>query len=147
MLTASIIGNLGQDPEIRYSQDGRPSLTFRVASNYRTRDQDGNWQDRTEWVRVRVIGQRAESLSQHLRKGMKVYVSGKMEARPWLNNQQQPQAGLEMFANEIEFFSPRSDDQGGYDGPRASVTDERREPAGGIATRESAGMDDVDLPF
>jgi hypothetical protein len=63
MLKAHLVGNLGQDPELHYSAEGRPVLTFRVASNYRTRTQEGAWEDRTEWVRVRVVGQRAESLS------------------------------------------------------------------------------------
>src|SRR5262249_7546605 len=97
MLKATLVGNLGQDPEMRYSAEGRPVLTFRVASNYRTRSPEGEWQDRTEWVRVRVVGQRAESLAQYLRKGSRVYVDGRLEARPWLNNQQQPQSGLEIF--------------------------------------------------
>jgi single-strand DNA-binding protein len=111
MLKATLVGNLGQDPEMRYSAEGRPVLTFRVASNYRTRTQEGAWEDRTEWVRVRVVGQRAETLSQYLRKGSRVYVDGRLEARPWLNNQSQPQSGLEIFATDVEFMSSRSEDE------------------------------------
>jgi single-strand DNA-binding protein len=124
MLKATLVGNLGQDPEMRYSAEGRPVLSFRVASNYRTRTQEGAWEDRTEWVRVRVVGQRAETLSQYLRKGSRVYVDGRLEARPWLNNQSQPQSGLEIFATDVEFMSSRSDDEqmrgggGGGGGPR-----------------------------
>lgn len=109
MLKCQIVGNLGQDPEMRYSAEGRPVLTFRVASNYRTRTQEGAWEDRTEWVRVRVVGQRAETLSQYLRKGSRVYVDGRLEARPWSNNAGQPQSGLEVFANDVEFLNPRDD--------------------------------------
>jgi len=122
MLKATLVGNLGQDPEMRYSAEGRPVLTFRVASNYRTRTPEGEWQDRTEWVRVRVVGQRAESLAQYLRKGSRVFVDGRLEARPWLNNQQQPQSGLEIFASDVEFMSQRQVD--GQPVP-ASVADER----------------------
>ena len=132
MLKATLIGNLGQDPELRYSGEGRPVLTMRVASNYRTRDQQGNWSDQTEWVRVRVVGQRAETLNQHLRKGMRVYVDGRLEARPWSNNQGQPQAGLEIFASDVEFMSQRQDGQ--------------TQPA--RAAEPRSGSDDLeDIPF
>lgn len=142
MLKATIIGNIGADPEMRYSAEGRPMMTFRVASNYRTRTPEGEWQDRTEWVRVRVVGQRAESLSQYLRKGSRVFVDGRLEARPWLNNQQQPQSGLEVFANDVEFMSPRQDADS--EPPvRASVTDERRQPKG----QDDDSSDLEDLPF
>jgi len=83
MLKAAIIGNLGGDPEMRYAADGRPTLRMNVASNYRARTPEGEWQDRTEWVRVVVFGQRAETLGQHLRKGMRIYAEGRLEARPW----------------------------------------------------------------
>jgi single-strand DNA-binding protein len=111
MLNAHLVGNLGQDPEPRYSAEGRPVLTFRVASNYRLRTPEGTWTDCVEWVRVRVVGRRAESLSTLLRKGSRVYVDGRLEARSWLNNQQ-PQAGLELLANDVELMGPRQDDRG-----------------------------------
>ena len=60
MLKATLIGNLGNDPEMRYSASGSPFLRFNVASNFRARTPEGEWQDRTEWVRVTVFGQRAE---------------------------------------------------------------------------------------
>ena len=60
MLKATLIGNLGNDPEMRYSAGGAPFLRFNVASNYRARTPEGEWQDKTEWVRVTVFGQRAE---------------------------------------------------------------------------------------
>jgi single-strand DNA-binding protein len=132
MLKATLVGNLGQDPEMRYSAEGRPVLSFRVASNYRARTQEGAWEDRTEWVRVRVVGQRAETLSQYLRKGSRVYVDGRLEARPWLNNQSQPQSGLEIFATDVEFMSSRSDDEqmrgGGGGGNGGGGSREPREP-------------------
>ena len=72
MLKATLIGNLGSDPDMRYAASGAPFLRFNVASNYRARNPEGEWQDRTEWVRVTVFGQRAETLSQYLKKGMRV---------------------------------------------------------------------------
>ena len=111
MLKATTIGNLGNDPELRYSASGSPFLRFNVAANFRARNQSGEWEDRTEWVRVTVMGQRAETLANMLRKGSRVYVEGRLEARPWTDQQGQVRAGLEVVASEVQFFNSRQDDQ------------------------------------
>src|SRR5438067_8073358 len=111
MLKTMLIGNLGNDPEMRYSASGAPFLRFNVASNYRTRTPEGEWQDKTEWVRVTVTGARAESLAQYLRKGSRVYVDGRLEARPWTDREGQVRAGLEVTANDVQFMSSRADDE------------------------------------
>jgi single-strand DNA-binding protein len=111
MLKATLIGNLGNDPDMRYSANGSPLLRFNVASNYRTRTPEGEYQDKTEWVRVTVTGNRAESLSQYLKKGSRVYVEGRLEARPWTDQQGQIRSGLEVLANEVQFMSSRADDE------------------------------------
>jgi len=159
MLKCQLIGNLGNDPEMRYSANGSPFLRFNVASNYRTRTPEGEWQDRTEWVRVTVFGQCAETLNQHLRKGMRVYAEGRLEARPWTDRTGNVNAGLELMASDVEFMSSRNGpDFDTTDLPaRASVADEqpaRRMPEAvavngarggpGVADRD----DDLeDLPF
>lgn len=107
MLKATLIGNIGSDPELKYAASGQPVLRFSVASNYRVRDQAGNWSDATEWVRVVVFGKRAESLQNHLSKGMRVFVDGRLEARPWTSQQGKLNAGLEMTASDVEFVSSR----------------------------------------
>ena len=132
MLKATIIGNLGGDPEIRHSADGKPFLRMNVAANYRTRGPDGEWQDRTEWVRVTVIGQRAESLGQYLRKGSKIYAEGRLEARPWTDQQGQLRAGLEVVATAVEFVTSRADDEARMaDSPRGGGSRETAATTGG----------------
>ena len=122
MLKASVIGNLGSDPELRYSPSGAPSLRVNVASNYRARTPEGEWEDRTEWVRVIIFGQRAESLAQYLKKGMRVFVDGRLEARPWTDRENRVRAGLEIVASDIEFTSTRqADDEGQQHGDDAMV--------------------------
>jgi single-strand DNA-binding protein len=111
MLKAQIIGNIGSDPEQRYAASGTATLRFNVASNGRTRDQSGNWVDETTWVRVMVFGKRAETLAGMLRKGTKVFVDGRLEARPWTDNNGQVRAGLELMANDVEFMQPRQNGQ------------------------------------
>jgi single-strand DNA-binding protein len=136
MLKASLIGNLGNDPELRYSASGTPTLRMNVASNYRTRTPEGEWQEKTEWVRVTVLGTRAESLSQYLKKGSRVYADGRLEARPWTDRDNQVRAGLELLADTIEFMSPRADDEpsagtGGPGGPGRESGGPPDAPAGG----------------
>mgnify|MGYP007071622517 CR=1 FL=1 len=110
MLKASAIGNLGNDPELKYSANGAPYLRFNVASNGRVRDESGQWKDETTWLRVTIFGQRAESLSQHLRKGLRVFVDGRLEARPWTGQNGQISPGLELIATDCEFMSARNED-------------------------------------
>jgi single-strand DNA-binding protein len=76
VLKATIIGNLGNDPDLRYSANGSPLLRFNVAANYRTRTPEGEYQDRAGWVRVTVPGTRAEGLSPYLKKGSRVLCRG-----------------------------------------------------------------------
>ena len=157
MLKATIIGNLGNDPDMRYAASGSPMLRFNVASNYRTRTPEGEYQDRTEWVCVTVTGSRAETLAQYLRKGSRVYVEGRLEARPWTDQQGQIRAGLEVLANEVQFMSARQADDGD-ELVRVSSADER--PArgmrqdvavnggrGGTAVADRDGADLEDVPF
>jgi single-stranded DNA-binding protein len=83
MFKAVVIGNLGNDPDLRYSASGAPLLRFNLAANYRTKNDQNEWTEKTEWVRCTVFGNRAESLGNLLKKGTKVYVEGRLEARPW----------------------------------------------------------------
>lgn len=134
MLKLAVIGNLGNDPEMKYSQGGSAYIRFNVAGNFRTRAEGGQWEDRTEWVRVTVFGQRADSLSQYLKKGSRVFVEGRLEARPWTGQNGEVKAGLEMVADTVEFMSSRDDQQSA---PRANGQQNRRQ--------QPQGDDDGDL--
>lgn len=122
MLKANLIGNIGGDPDLKYSSAGSPFLRFNVASNGRVRDAQGNWQDETTWVRVTVFGARAEKLAEMLKKGLRVFVDGRLEARPWTDQQGNVRAGLELVASDVEFMSPR-DSQPAATGRGASDAD------------------------
>src|SRR5215210_4991578 len=122
MLKCMLIGKLGGDPYLRYSPEGRAFLRMNVACNFRGRSPEGEWQDKTEWVRVTVFGQPGERLGQYLRKGSRVYVDGRLEARPWTDQQGQVRAGLEVIANDVQFMSSRGDEEraGGDGGQQGS---------------------------
>lgn len=136
MLRASIIGNLGNDPEMQYAASGSALLRFNVASNGRVRNQSGEWADETTWVRCIVFGTRAEKLSEILKKGMRVYADGRLEARPWTDQSGQVRAGLELIADTVEFMSSRQDDGG---------SQQRQPVAASAPRRQQQDLDDV--PF
>ncbi len=138
MFKGVIIGNLGSDPDMRYSASGAPFLRFNVAANIRVKDQDGEFRDKTEWVRVTTFGNRAETLAQYLRKGSRVYVEGRLEARPWTDQQGQVRAGLELIGDTVEFMSPR-EDSGGERPAQA------RAPLAGVGAGKQESYADEDL--
>jgi single-strand DNA-binding protein len=141
MLKASIIGNLGNDPEVRYSATGAPFLRMNIASNGRRKTEAGEWVDETTWVRVTVTGQRAESLGQYLKKGSRVYVDGRLEARPWTDSRGEIKAGLEVMPDSVEFMSSRGqeDQQPTRQPVSASAT------PGNALEERNGGLED--LPF
>ena len=134
MLKCMVIGNIGGDPELKYAASGSAILRFSVASNGRRRTQVGEWEDATTWCRVTILGKRAESLVEHLKKGTRVYCDGKLEARPWSRSDGSPEAGLEILASDVEFASGRQ--EGGIEsrGTRGPVTrlGERNEGRGDL---------------
>ena len=80
-----IIGNLGRDPELRYTPNGRPVATFSVAVNQATKNQQsGEWVEATDWFRVSVWGDRAERAAESLRKGSRVFVDGRFRTREYV---------------------------------------------------------------
>ena len=91
-----IIGHLGADPELRYTQSGSPVTTLRIATDESYTDRDGNRVERTEWHRVVVFQRAAENCNQYLRKGSLVYVEGKLSTRKW-----QDQNGQDRYTTEI----------------------------------------------
>jgi single-strand DNA-binding protein len=93
---AIIIGNLGADPEVRYTQSGTPVATFSVATTERWKDKEGQQQESTEWHRIVAWNKLAEVCGEYLHKGSKVYLEGKITTRKW-----QDQAGNDRYTTEI----------------------------------------------
>ena len=78
-----LVGNLGQDPELRYTPSGAAVTNFSIATNEVWKDKDGNQQDRTEWHRVVLWTRLAEIAGEYLKKGSKVYIEGRLQTRSW----------------------------------------------------------------
>jgi single-strand DNA-binding protein len=78
-----LLGNLGKDPEVKYTPSGTPVAKFSLATNDRYKDKDGNWQDRTEWHNVTAWARTAEIAGEYLKKGSKVYIEGSLRTHSW----------------------------------------------------------------
>jgi single-strand DNA-binding protein len=151
MLRVSLLGNLGADPELRYSQKGSPMVSFRVAVNQVRTGPDGERQENTEWFRVRVMGRQTEFV-QRLTKGTRVYVAGRLDISHYQSRDGEARVGFDVFADEVQNVSARSATLEESD-PDA-VTAASATPAGAAAngTRardraDAASSDLEDLPF
>ena len=91
-----LVGNLGQDPEVRYMPNGNAVANITVATSESWKDQQGQQQERTEWHRVVMFGKLAEITGEYLRKGSQVYVEGQLQTRKW-----QDQSGQDRFTTEV----------------------------------------------
>jgi single-strand DNA-binding protein len=94
-----LIGNLGRDPEVRYTPSGAAVANFTVATNEAWTDKAGQKQERTEWHRVVVWGKAAENCGEYLSKGRQVYVEGRLQTREWTNKEGAKQFTTEVVAN------------------------------------------------
>jgi single-strand DNA-binding protein len=101
-----LIGNLGADPEMRYTANGSAVTTFRLAVNRRFRSAEGERREETEWVSVVTWNQLAEQIGQHLRKGRKVYVEGRLATRSWDGPDGQKRYRTEVVANQVLYLDP-----------------------------------------
>src|ERR687885_1527077 len=103
----TLVGNLGLEPEVRYSADGKPVVSCRVASNYRRRDAETrDWVDATNWYRVTTFGKLAERMAEQandgrLTKGTRIIAFGRLEASAYLDRNNQPQPSLDVVADDI----------------------------------------------
>jgi single-strand DNA-binding protein len=102
-----IIGNLGRDPEMRYTPSGQAVTQFSVATNRNFRDQQGEWQSETEWFRVVVWGDQGERVAEYLRKGHKVYVEGRLQTRQWEDQTGNKRYTTELIANRVTSLERR----------------------------------------
>jgi len=144
-----IIGNLGSDPEMRYTPNGKAVTQFNVAVNQSTKNQQtGEWVEETDWFRVTIWGDRAERMAENLRKGNKVFVEGRFRTRQFEGRDGQTRTALEITADSIVNLERRAREEDG------SFTAPSGEGAavgpGRPAAPARAGGDDTeldDLPF
>jgi len=121
-----LIGNLGADVELRYTQSGAPVASFRVATTERWKGQDGQMQEQTEWHSCNAWGKLAEICSKYLQKGSKVYIEGSINTRKW-----QDKSGNDRYSTEIKVREMKMlDSRGGGDRSGSAGADGSAPPTG-----------------
>jgi single-strand DNA-binding protein len=155
-----IIGNLGRDPELRFTQDGTPVANFTVAVNESWRSRGGDQRERTEWFRVVAWNQLAEIANQYLRTGSKVFIEGRLQTREWQDREGNDRTTTELVVRDMIMLGGRDDsdsppaDDGGYD--QRQGRDDNLEPQGGsradddgaqLGGRDDDSITPDDLPF
>ena len=143
-----LIGNLGADPEVRYTPDGAPVANFNLATSESWNDRtSGEKQERTEWHRLVLWRKLAEIAGQYLKKGSKIYVEGKLQTRSWEDQSGQKRYTTEVVVNDMQMLDSRGEGGGGGGvarDPGPAAQPEYGPPPGGGS---GGGSEDDDLPF
>jgi single-strand DNA-binding protein len=146
MAKVMLIGNLGRDPETRFTPNGAMNVQFTMATNRRWNDSAGQLQERTTWFQVTAWGRLAETVnnlaqSGYLVKGQQVFVLGSIETREYVDRQGQTRTSLDVRADELQLLGSRGDREGGFGQPSQA----QGMPGGEPDDLGPSDMDDV--PF
>ena len=133
---AQIIGRLGKDPEVRYTNSGEVIASFTVATSERYKDRNGERQEKTEWHNVTAFRKLAEIIGQHLRKGALVYVEGKIETRKWQTDAGETRYSTSIIASEMKMLGGKSEQSA-----------QQPQSAPQSAPQNEANQFDDDIPF
>lgn len=126
-----LVGNLGRDPEMRYSQNGTPVTTFSLAVNRRRRDQEGQYQDETSWFRVTLFRFQAENANEWLRKGNKVLVEGQLQVRQYTDSNGVERTSVDVLADSFLNLTGRDEAMGEAAGAYGGQPRDNRGPSAG----------------
>ncbi|MEJ7619150.1 MAG: single-stranded DNA-binding protein [Pyrinomonadaceae bacterium] len=151
-----IVGNLGRDPELRYTPQGTAVCNFSMATNERRKDKNGEQQDITTWFRVTLWGKQAETASKYLTKGRNAYIEGRLHVEEWTDKDGKMRHTLEVNASDVQFIDGGGDrgeggsvnrqyDQNADMGQARAATPAPGRPAPKAAA--AAAIDDDEIPF
>lgn len=135
----TLVGNLGRDPELRYTPQGTAVCNFSIATNERRKDKTGESQDVTTWFRVTVWNKQAETAAKYLTKGSQVYIEGRLRVEEWTDRDGKNRFTLEVQATDMQFIGSRGESAGGSVEPEYSGM----EASSAVATAPG----DDDIPF
>lgn len=136
-----LVGNLGRDPELRYTPQGTPVCSFSMATNERRKDKNGEMQDQTTWFKVTLWNRQAETAAQYLTKGKQVYIEGRLRVEEWTDRDGKPRQTLEVQASEMHFL-------GGARGEgEAPMERAATASGGGSAEPQQPDAAEDDIPF
>ena len=145
-----VIGNVGRDPEMRYTASGQAVTSFSIASNRRYRAADGEQREETEWFNVSAFGRLSEICNQYLTRGQQVYVEGRLRGRSYTDKDGQPRYSLDITLTEMQMLGRRGENEYGGGGGGGGYGD-RESDGGGRGMADAGGpppYDETDdLPF
>ena len=141
---AILVGNLGRDPEVRYSPDGGAITNISIATTDTWKDKGGEKQERTEWHRIVFFGKLAEIAGEYLKKGSQVYIEGRIQNRKWQDKEGQDRYTTEIVASDMKMLGSRT-------GSENLVRDVSAPSTSGKASgkKDAGNFDDLedDIPF
>jgi len=144
---ATLIGNVGKDPEVKFLPSGSAVANFTLATSERFKDKGGEFQERTEWHNLVAYQRLAEIVRDYVKKGSKVYVEGRIQTRSWDDQQSgQKRYRTEIVVNDLVLLSGRGEGEtGGYS--RSGSSYDQRQPAHSDDLVQSTEITDDDIPF
>jgi single-strand DNA-binding protein len=144
-----LLGNVGKDPEIRSTGGGTAVATFGLATTERSKDPQGNWQDRTEWHNIVAYGRLAEIIRDYVKKGSKLFVEGRIQTRNWDDKEfaNRKVYRTEIIVSELSLLSGREDGGGSNRSSSAPSNMDQRQPAANDEYSQAAEISDDDIPF
>jgi single-strand DNA-binding protein len=142
-----LIGNLGADPEVRFTPGGQPVANFRIATSESWTDKGGQKQERTEWHRIVVWGKLAELCGEYLGKGRQCYVEGRLQTREWTDKENRKNYTTEVVANQVVFLGGRDPAAAGGSRGKPRNGMEEYGPPATPDENGSAPASEEDVPF
>lgn len=150
-----LLGNLGKDPELRYSSQQFPIGSFSLATSERRKDQNGEWKDAVEWHNIVVLGKQAENCNKFLKKGSQAYIEGKIRTRKWQDKEGKDRYTTEIVADSVQFVGAKGQSGGeryqeavGAESSYGGSALDSLPTADQLASNaSSASFDDDDIPF
>jgi single-strand DNA-binding protein len=135
-----LIGNLGKDPEVRYTASGTAVAGFSLATSDRIKNKNGEWEDRTEWHNITLWGRLAEIAGEYLAKGKSVYIEGRLQTRKWQDRDGKDRYTTEIVGDRMQMLSGKGEGGGRPQGGRSDGND-------APAFEEPPFNPDDDIPF
>jgi single-strand DNA-binding protein len=140
-----LIGNLGKDPEVRYTTSGSAVASFPLATSERFKNKSGEWEERTEWHNIVMWGRQAEIAGEYLAKGKTVYLEGRLQTRKWQDKEGRDRYSTEIVAERMQMLGAKGEGGGRSGGGRPSQEESH---GGGPSYDEPAAFNpDDDIPF
>ena len=140
-----LVGNLGNDPETKYTQGGMAVCTLSLATTSVRKDKDGQQIEKTEWHRVKLFGKTAEVAGEYLKKGRQVFIEGRIEYGKYTGNDGVEKYTTDIIADQMQMIGGAPQDSGGERQPRQTA--QRRDPAPAKPTQFDDVPFDDDIPF